>query len=305
MITIISFLTINAAPGDPAAALYGGQIERLRSQDRERINKRLGLDKPAVERYFRWVENVVIKGDMGISYQQGRKVSDILAERLPNTLRLVLCSMFFIIIFAIILGVKAGMNEGSGWDRAVRSISMIFHSIPGFWFAIFCILFFSVHLHILPSSGTESIDKSGDVLDQLKHLILPVFVIVITHVGAFARVIQEKIIEENNSYYALVACSNGMSDTKFTIGILKNALIPFINYVGTSIPGFFGGSIIIENVFSWSGLGQLGLRAAVTKDYPLLMGTILLIGVVVVTSMFIIDIVSLVLNPVLRKQVNL
>jgi peptide/nickel transport system permease protein len=302
-ISAISFTVINLAPGDPALALYGGEAQQLTPAERAKINHNFGMDRPIWERYFRWFFQVV-HGNLGVSYREGRRVTTILKERIPNTLILFSASMLLIIITAITLGLKGGLSPGSGWDRGLSAASVIFTSIPAFWFGILCVMFFSVYLQILPSSGIESLRDGGGYFDRLKHLILPALVMASTHAGLYARFIQEEVKEEINSYYVLIAKANGLAGKYLRQGILKNALIPFINYLGVTIPGFFGGSIIIESLFSWPGLGQINVKATMTRDYPLLMGSILLSGILVVICILLADIALLILNPKLRRQVH-
>lgn len=300
-VSIISFLIINAAPGDPALALFGNEAQKLTQEERTKINNAFGMDKPVLVRYFNWVSRIV-HGDMGMSYREGRKVTEILKERLPNTLLLFSASMIVIIIFSIFLGTMGGLREASLWDNGLSVISIVFSSIPAFWLGILCILVFSVWLGVLPSSGTESLRNGGDMADRLRHLVLPAIVMSSTHAGMYARFLQEKIKDENKSYYTQVAKANGMNEKYIIRGILKNAIVPYVNYLGITIPAFFGGSIVIESLFSWSGLGQLSVKATVTRDYPLLMGSVMLTGIIVVVSILITDIASMILNPRLRRH---
>lgn len=236
-LSIISFLIINAAPGDPAVAIYGGKADRLTNSERARIVKNYGLDRPVMDRYIKW-SGQMIKGDMGISYIEGRSVSEILKEKIPNTMVLFINSILLISLISMILGLKAGFNEGSIWDKLLSTLSIVFYSIPPFWLALIFILVFSVYTGWLPSSGNMSIGGEGSVLDVLKHAILPIAVIVITHIGAYSRFIQEKVKEEDKSYYAMVARANGVLEKKIRKGITKNAVVPFINYLGITIPTF-------------------------------------------------------------------
>lgn len=299
-VSIISFLIIDAAPGDPALALFGADAQKLTNKERKEINSAYGMDDPVIIRYLKW-EGKIIKGDMGTSYREGRPVKKILKERLPNTLKLFSISIILIIIFSIILGIKGGLNESSPWDKGLSVFSIILSSVPAFWLGILFIMFFAVKLKILPSSGTESLRGSGGFIDEFKHFLMPTLVMVLTHVGLYARFIQEKIKEESKSYYVQVARANGMKERYIVKGILKNAMVPYINYLGITIPAFFGGSIVIESLFSLSGLGQLSVKATVTKDYPLLMGCIMLSGAIVVICIMLTDIISLILNPKLRR----
>lgn len=299
-ISIISFFIINAAPGDPAAAIYGGRADRLTQSERIRIVQNYGLDKPIIERYIKW-SGQMISGDMGISYIEGRQVGKILKERIPNTMVIFISSIFLITIFSILLGLKAGFNEGSLWDKPLSGLSVIFYAIPPFWLALIFILIFSVQTGWLPSSGNMSIDGEGGIFDVFIHAIQPVLVVVTTHVGAYARFIQEKVKEENKSYYVMVARANGVAESKIRKGIIKNAIVPFVNYLGITIPTFFSGSVMIETVFSWPGIGMLTAKSAIARDYPLLMGAIFITGVLVVLCMIITDIIEITINPQLRK----
>lgn len=299
-ISIISFFIMNAAPGSPATAFYGTQAQKLTDEELERINETLGLEQSVIDRYGSWISNMA-NGDFGNSYRDGRPVIEILQDRIPNTLLLISISIVLIILLSVLIGVKAGTKESTFWGRGLSIFSIFTASIPTFWFAILCIFLFSVTFGILPSSGVSSVGGGG-FLDRASHFVLPCFVIVFTHVGIYARFLQEKIKEEQQSYYVQVARANGVKESIITLGVLKNSFGPYINYLGMTIPAFFGGSYIVEMIFAWYGLGELTIKATVTRDYPLLMGTVLVSGTIVVVIMLIIDLISLWFNPRLRRK---
>ena len=300
IVSFLSFFIMHAAPGDPATAFYGGNAQTLTTAEKERITRAFALDRPVLVQYGAWIAEI-IKGNLGYSSKEGRPVTTILMERLPNTLLLFGVTLFFIIIGSIWLGTVAGMKEGSLWDKGLSTVSIATSSIPAFWLGILFISFFAVKLGILPSSGTGDIGGDGGLVDKLRHLIMPAAVLVLTHVGIYARFLQESIKAESRHYYVMVARANGVAEKEIRQGILRNASMPYLNYIGMTIPSFFGGSIIVESLFSWSGLGQLTVKAAMTKDFPLLMGGILWTGLIVVISLFIIDLLMYALNPKLRK----
>ncbi len=302
MMSIFAFALINAAPGDPAAAIYGGQMDKLTQEERDRINTNLGLDQPVFTRYFHWMEEVV-SGRLGNSYANGKSVNTILAERLPNTLLLFAVSFLVTVILSMALGLWAGLHPNSVLDRGITVTGIVLNGIPGVLVAISLIFVFSVQLGLLPSSGTGSI-FSGGIGDHLRHLLLPVVTIVFSHVGSFSRFIQEGIKEEWNSYYVTVARANHVSRGDLYKGVMKNALVPFINYVGTHVPAFFSGFVVVETVFAYPGLGNMIVNAIPIKDYPVLMGGILITGLVVILSMLAVDLIDLALNPKLRKSVT-
>ncbi|WP_342539280.1 ABC transporter permease [Sporosarcina sp. FSL K6-1540] len=300
IVSFLSFFIMHAAPGDPAAAFYGGNAQTLNAAEKERISRVFSLDRPVIAQYGTWLAETV-KGNLGVSYKEGRPVSTILMERLPNTLLLFGVTLFFISIGSIWLGTTAGMKAGSVWDKGLSTVSIVTSSIPAFWLGILFISLFAVKLGILPSSGTGDIGGEGGFLDKLRYLLMPATVIILTHVGIYARFLQESIKVESRNYYVTVARANGVAEQVIRKGILRNASIPYLNYIGMTIPSFVGGSIIVESLFSWSGLGQLTVKAVVTKDFPLLMGGILLTGLIVVISLFVIDLITYLLNPRLRK----
>lgn len=300
-ITIISFAIFQVTPGDPAYTIYGSDSQFLTEQERIRINEQFGYNNSLLSKYFTWGKEV-INGNLGYSYRQGRPVNEIISESLPNTLLLFSTSMFIIIIVSIFLGIKAGNRPGSLWDKGLTFLSIIISSIPAFWVGIICIFIFSVKLNWLPSSGTVDLLYNKGLFNKLKYLVMPVFVISFTHIGLYARFLQEQYKDESKKHYVKVARANGVKNTFIVRGILKNALSPYINYIGVTIPSFFGGSIIIESLFNWAGLGFLSVQSILTRDYPLLMGSILVTGIVVIIAIFLTDIVAMILNPRLRKE---
>ena len=302
LVSIIAFVMINAAPGEPAAALYGGEMDRLTQSEIDRINENLGLNKPVAERYMLWLKGM-LKGEMGISYSEGRDVGEMIGDRLPNTLLLFFFGMTLTVTFAVLLGRKAGLNPGTLWDRGLTAFSLVINCIPSFLVALCCIFIFSVNLHWLPSAGTSTLFEGGGLLDRGKYLILPVFVIICSHVGSFARFIQERVKEEAAGYYVMAARANGVAPKEINRGILKNAMVPCINYIGSHIPAFFSGFVVVETVFAYTGMGSMLVKAISLKDYPVLMGTILTIGAVVVIGIFAIDMIAMILNPKMRRGV--
>lgn len=303
LVTVIAFGMINVVPGEPAAALYGGQLDKLTPQEITRINENLGLNKPVTERYVLWLESM-LQGEMGVSYSEGRSVNEIIAARLPNTLLLFFWGMSLTVVLSIALGLKAGLNRNTLWDRGLTAFTIVINCIPSFLVAIFCIFVFSVYLHWLPSAGSSSLFTGGGAFDRIKFLILPLVVIISSHVGSFARFIQERVKEEEQSYYVMVAKANHVNPKVINRGILKNALVPCINYIGSHIPSFFAGFVVIETVFAYVGMGSLIVKAISLKDYPVLMGSIFVIGIVVVIGMFCVDMIAMVLNPRLWKEVS-
>lgn len=241
---------------------------------------------------------------MGVSYAEGRNVSEMIAERLPNTMTLFLTALVLTVALSVFLGILAGKWPGSRLDRGLAIFSITLNGIPNFLVAIALVFLFSVTLHLLPSAGAGPLISTGNPLERIPYLILPVITIMLSHVGSFARFIQEKMKEEKQSYYVMVARANRVDAGFLERGILKNALVPFLNYAGSHIPAFFSGFVVIETTFAYPGMGKLIVDAIPIKDYPVLMGGIFVTGIVVVMSMLAVDLIALVLNPQLRKEVR-
>lgn len=301
VVSFLSFSMLHFAPGNLAAAYYGGNAQTITAYEIERINEAFALDRPVIERYFAWLKEVCT-GNLGYSIKEGRPVVDILLERVSNTILLVFMSLFFIIILSLYIGIKAGMSQNPILDKVVSVTSVVMSSIPTFWLGILFIWFFSLKLGILPSSGTKAIDGTDTIQERLTYLLLPASVIIMTHVGIYARFLQESMKIEREKYYVLVAYANGVDKKWIERGMLKNALGPYLNYLAMTVPSFIGGSIIIESLFSWAGLGQLVVKSVAVKDFPVLLGAILVMGLFVVITLLILDSITYMMNPKLRKE---
>lgn len=207
---------------------------------------------------------------------------------------LFLSSFLLTVVLSIVVGLFAGLHPDSVIDRVITIISITLNGIPSVLVGIILILLFSVVLGWLPSSGVTSM-FSDTLWDRMIHLILPTVTVMFSHIGSFSRFIQEGMKEELDSYYVYVARANHMSKWDIYRGAMKNALVPFVNYVGTHVPSFFSGFVVIETVFAYPGLGNMIVNAIPVKDYPVLMGGILVTGVVVIVSMLIVDLIDLAL----------
>lgn len=302
LVSFLAFLIMYLAPGDPAAAFYGGNAQALNAAERERISEAFSLDQSLVQQYGAWLSET-LRGNLGQSFKEGRPVLNIVFERLPNTFILSGTSLFFIVIGSIVLGSVAGIKEGSFLDKGLSFLSMASSAVPAFWLGIVFISFFTVTLGLLPSSGTGDINGNGGLADRLRHLAMPAMVLIISHVAIYGRILQESIKAENRKYYVTVARANGVSEADIVKGLLHNASIPYLNYIAVTLPSFFGGTIMIESLFAWAGIGQLTVNATAAKDFPVLVGSILVIGCFLVISFLIIDFMVYILDSKSRKEV--
>ncbi|MGB9903716.1 MAG: ABC transporter permease [Desulfotomaculales bacterium] len=295
--SILSFALIYAVPGDPVNAIYGPKIQELRPEERERIRANLGLNQPIPVQYTWWLINIT-RGDMGISYTSGRPVATIIRERLPATFLLAGASSAIIFFLAIFLGVLTGLKRNSGVDHATTAISLTLASTPNFWLALMLILIFGVWLKVLPTAGMSTIGQQSSVADVLRHLILPACVLSFGHIGYYIRFVRAGVWEQLQLDYVLALRARGIKESTILYRhVLKNSLLPFVNYLGATIPVMLSGTVVVETVFAWPGLGQLSVAAATSRDYSLLMGTVMLAGVLVIAGNFLADLAGMLLDP--------
>lgn len=290
VISICAFFLIHSAHGDPAIAMFGSQLERMRPEDQNRIRTNLGLNQPLPVQFGKWLCQAV-RGELGRSYMDGRQVSEIIAARLPNTLILTSLAMILMIILSSIIGMLAAVKQYSWLDYVSTCFAFVFYSIPSFWLALLSILIFSVYLGWLPSAGISSIGRESDFGNRLIHLILPTLVLALSHIGGYIRFVRSSVLEVLSQDYILTAHAKGLWPAYiYYAHAFRNALIPFITYAGMSFSSLIGGGYLVETVFSYPGIGQLTVHAAATRDYPLLMGTILLTGLFVVVGNLLADV---------------
>ncbi|OCA92886.1 ABC transporter permease [Pseudobacillus wudalianchiensis] len=296
--SILCFAFIRMLPGDPATAMYGDQLLKMSQADQMRIVENLGLNEPLYTQYAKWLINV-LHGEWGHSYTTGEEVKVMVTRAIEPTVVLMLSSTVIILLLSLFFGMVTGLRRYSILDHAVTIASFLFMSLPSFWFALMLMLFFSVYLGVLPTAG---IGKEG-AGDWLKHLIMPSLVLALAHIGYYIRILRNHIaiIKEKEFVWALQA--RGVSQRKILFKhLLPNASIPFLSFIGMSLSLTLAGSVVVETLFSWPGLGRLSLKSALAHDYPVIMATILLCMSVVIIGSFLIDLLCAWIDPRLRNQ---
>jgi peptide/nickel transport system permease protein len=262
------------APGDPVQMMIDPNIT---ASDLIQLKKNLGLDLPLWQQYFIWLKNILM-GNFGTSLVTSRPVLEMILERLPATLLLMIASFGVTLVIAIPLGIKSAQSQNSLTDHSITFLSFISMSIPSFWLALMAMLFFSLWMGLVPSSGMYDLETSVWLrpLDILWHLILPVLVLTIGELAGYIRYLRASMLGVLKQNYIRTAKAKGLDEkTIIQKHALKNALLPLITILGLSLPGLFGGAFIIEKIFSWPGMGMLGVNAIFARDYPLIMGLIL------------------------------
>ncbi len=300
LISILAFLIMKAAPGDPVASLVGGR-EYMSQADYERVAHNLGLDRSLPVQYGMWL-NRMVRGDWGKSLRDGREIRGIVLQGLQATLLLVSCSWVFMALLAIAAGYWAGTRPHSGTDYTLSSMALLSFATPAFWLGLLFILIFSVWLDLLPSAGQTRLGYENSLADQVQHLILPVSTVVLTHVGPYIRLVRGSIQDTLSADFIRAAKARGLKKTTIIRRYLvPNALTPFITWVGFSFPLLVGGIFIVEWVFGWPGLGRLFLQAAMGRNYPLLMASVIMTGILVIVGNLLADLLVAWLNPKLRR----
>jgi peptide/nickel transport system permease protein len=300
LISLCSFVIMKAAPGDPVASLIGGR-EFMTDDDYRRVSHNLGLDQPLVTQYGIWLGRL-LNGDWGHSIRDGRDVGGVVWHGLKATLVLTGISAIAIAVIAIVAGYWAGVRAHTRLDYAISGFALISFATPAFWLGLVLILLFSVTLDLLPSSGQSSLGRDENLVDYLQHLFLPVTCIVLTHAGPYIRLVRGSIRDVLATEYYRAARARGLPERILVWRyLLPNALTPFATWMGLTLPLLVGGTFIVEWVFGWPGIGRLFLQAAIARDYPMLMASVLTTGVLVIAGNLLADMLIARLNPKLRR----
>ncbi len=301
--SLIAFLIVKSAPGDPIASLVGGR-EFMTDHDYQRVAHNLGLDRPIALQYGTWLVNI-FQGDWGHSIRDGRFVSTTILECINATLILIGISCFFMIGIAVFVGCWAGLRARTNIDYIISSLSLISSATPAFWLGLLLILLFSVSLNWFPSSGQLPIGSDGALSDYLVHLTLPVSCIVLTHIGPYIRLVRGSVQDVLTTDYYRAAQARGLPKLVLIKNyILPNALTPFTVWIGLTFPLLVGGTFIVEWVFGWPGIGRLFLQVSMARDYPMIMGIVIATSVLVIIGNLLADFLVLWLNPRLRRKTS-
>jgi peptide/nickel transport system permease protein len=304
-ITIITFVVIHLPPGEPGA--LGMEMNpKVTKEVRERIRSFYGLDQPLHVQYFMWLKRIV-KLDFGLSFASDRRpVINKIAERLPITITIDILSMAIVFFVGIPIGIACARYKDSLFDKGLTAFVFAGYAVPHFWIALLLMILFGVHLELLPISGLKSFNY-GDlsffekVLDLAKHLVLPVFVSALGGLAGISRYMKSSLLEVLRQEYITTAYAKGLSESVvLKKHALRNALLPVITILGLSVPGLIGGSVILETIFSIPGMGQLFFMSVMSRDYPTIMGILVMGGFLTLIGNLIADICYAVADPRIR-----
>lgn len=296
-ISILTFLIANLAPGDPVR-LYTFGDPNAQPEDIEAIRRAHGLDLPLPLRYVDWASKA-FRGDFGDSILYHQPAFGLILARLPNSLQLAALALVLQLIIGVPLGVIAALNRGKGVDQIVRVFGTIFHAVPAFWFGLILIIVLSVTLRLLPSQGMLTIGKDvWDIPDRIKHIVMPAFVLALTGIANYSRIMRTETLEVLGQDYVRTARAKGLFE-QAVIGVhaFRNALIPMVTALGGILAFLISGALVIEQVFTWPGIGQFTFQSVVGKDYPVVMAGVMISSVLLVASYLLRDIVYAVVDP--------
>ena len=297
-ISIVLFAVIQAAPGGPEGAL----LESGRFIDPaviEAYRERLGVDQPVHIQYFRWLA-AAFSGELGTSFSTTRPVAEMIVERLPATLELMGAAFVFAAIIAILLGILSAVRQYSWFDHLGTGLSFVGIAMPVFWFALILQLVFGVFLGWLPIAGTGTVGASS-LGDHLLHLILPTIVLSFNYIAGWSRYLRSSLLGVLRTDYVRTARAKGLPESR-VIGVhaLRNALIPLLSIMALNLSSLFSGAVITETVFAWPGIGRMFVQAMFARDYPLLMGILMLGSLMVIVFNLVADLLYGILDPRIR-----
>ncbi len=286
LITMIVFLILHLLPGSPARALLGPKATPAAIAA---FNKSQGYNLSLPAQYLRYMGRL-LHGDLGFSYHFQQSVSALLGQDLPKTLLLVGLSYFFALLFAIPIGVIQGLRRNSLMDHSFTVLAFIGYSMPVFWLGMLLVVLFSNRLHWLPPEAPQGATV-GQVLQQPSALILPVATLTIVTVAQFSRFIRSAMIDNLLQDYVRTARAKGLQPRRVVFRhLLRNSLLSIITLIGLSIPAVVGGAVVVEALFNYPGMGWLFWTAAGAKDYPVMMGFIVVVGIATVLGNLLADI---------------
>ncbi len=307
-VATLIFVILNLAPGDPTTFYFNPNIP---PEVLEQLRQNLGLDEPIHVRYVKWL-GAFLTGDFGYSFAQSRPVADIILDALPNTLLLAGAALVLVFLFGVAAGTIQAVRQHSWMDRILSVGALFFYSMPSFWLALMLVLLFSLKAHqwglpfAFPATGTTSIDYDfmstpEQVWDRIVHLVLPVATLTLVLAAGVARYTRGQMLEVIRQDYIRTARAKGLPERSVILKHgLRNSLIPVITLLGLYLPYLFSGTVFVEMIFSWPGMGRVIVDAIFQRDYPLVMATSFIFAAMVIAGNLIADVLYAVADPRIR-----
>ncbi|MBA2371579.1 MAG: ABC transporter permease [Candidatus Limnocylindria bacterium] len=301
-ISVIVFVITRLSPGDPVRLYTFGALD-ITEADIEALREYYGLNKSLPLQYVDWLGQVV-RGDFGMSLTYNRPALPLLLERMPATLQLAFAALLLQLAIGIPLGVTAALRRGSWVDNVIRVFGVIGHAIPTFWIGLLMIIFVSVTLRLLPSQGVLTVGKDmWDIGDRLRHIIMPAFVLALAGIANYSRYLRTETLDVISQDYVRTAHAKGLKNRSVVyVHALRNALIPMVTALGGLLAALVSGALVVEQVFTWPGVGQFTYAAARSKDYPVIMAGVMLASTLLVLSYLLRDIVYAMVDPRIKVR---
>ncbi len=296
-VTLITFALIRLAPGDPVSLMVAGSAE-LAPADYEAIRRAYGLDQPMPIQYGSWLWRM-LSGDFGQSLLYKRPVLQMIAATLPNTLQLSVLALLVALAVGVPLGLLAARYRGTPLDGAIRVLSVAGHAIPSFWFGLLFILIVSVQLRLFPVGGMLTVGASEwDVGDRLAHLVGPVLALSLGGIANYSRYMRTEALEVLGQDFVRTAHAKGLPERAVLyVHALRNALLPIITALGGLLATLISGALVVEQVFAWPGMGRMTYEAARSKDYPIVMGVVVISSALLLVSYILRDVAYAIADP--------
>jgi peptide/nickel transport system permease protein len=302
-VTILVFLFINLAPGDPVTVMLSPEQRAVMGpQAIQERKEALGLNKPLPLRYALWLKEV-LRGNWGYSIQFQKPVLQRVTQRIGPTLRLTMAALLFSLFLGVPIGVISAFRQYSAWDYVVTVFTFVGVSIPVFFLGLGLIYVFALKLKVLPPGGMATVGAPPTLGDALAHLVLPAFILGFAAAAELARYTRASVLDVIRQDYLRTARAKGLRDRAVLARhALPNGLLPIITIVGLQLPTLLAGAVIVETVFAWPGMGRLTVEAIGYRDYPLLMGIMTMFAVAVLLSNLLADLAYAVVDPRIRYE---
>jgi peptide/nickel transport system permease protein len=305
-ITLVTFAVIHLAPGNPVEVQTEMSL-KVTAQAKDNLKRLYGLDKPLYIQYLDWVTRFT-ELDFGKSFVDGRKVTDKIFERIPITLTINMLSLILILFIAIPIGILSATRQYSLFDKLSTIFVFLGFSTPTFWLALLLMILFGVNMGILPISGIQSIDVADmgpfdRLLDWIRHLVLPVGISAFGGIAGLSRYSRSSMLEVIRQDYIRTAKAKGLPEPAIVLRhAFRNALMPIVTILGLSVPGLIGGGVIFETIFAIPGMGQLFYSSTMARDYPTIMGILVIGAILTLFGNMIADISYAMVDPRVRVR---
>jgi len=303
LVVSATFVLLHALPGDPVQALDNPRLTLLQ---REQLRRAFGLDRPLAVQYLAWIRSALLHFDWGVSFVQQRPVSEVLGQALPNTLLLAAAALPLQYGLGLLLGVAAARRAGRAADHWIRGGALLLYSLPVFWLALMAILALCLKLPLFPPShmyspAAQDLPPLARLLDLVHHLALPAIVLALASAGGIARFVRANLLDAMGQEYLRAARAKGLSERRvlWTHG-MRNALPPLLQVFGVHLPAMLAGSLVVEVVFSWPGMGRLTYDAVLARDFPVVLACTAWHGLLVVTGGLLADLLHAAVDPRVR-----